>query len=221
MSRKAKKAMAVALTAGMLASTAVTPVMAATQGWKQNSKGWWYQNADGSYPANKWSQINGKWYYFDANGYMLANAWVKDSKGKWYFVGKDGAMKTNAWAQDKDGLWYWLTDDGSMKEGGWAKINSKWYFFKNDGVMQSGVITVDGKTYYMGASTDGAMKTGEVNVKGTDYTFDEVNGDCTSEKAPAADKFFDKTGKEVTPEIEVEQVAGMTAEITNALPKYK
>mgnify|MGYP002514086929 CR=1 FL=1 len=48
MSRKAKKAMAVALTAGMLASTAVTPVMAATQGWKQNSKGWWYQNADGS-----------------------------------------------------------------------------------------------------------------------------------------------------------------------------
>ena len=74
MSRKAKKAMAVALTAGMLASTAATPVMAATEGWKKNSTGWWYQNADGSWPANKWEKINGSWYYFDANGYMKANS---------------------------------------------------------------------------------------------------------------------------------------------------
>ena len=221
MSRKAKKAMAVALTAGMLASTAVTPVMAATQGWKQNSKGWWYQNADGTYPANKWSQINGKWYYFDANGYMLANKWVKDKAGKWYYVGANGAMKTNSWAKDSNGLWYWLTGNGSMFEGGWARINGEWYFFKNDGVMQSGVVKVDGETYYLGAPEQGWMQTGTFSIAGTEYNFDAKTGACTSEKAPAADKFFDKKGKEVTPTIDIEEVAGITGGITNALPDYK
>ena len=219
MSRKAKKAMAVALTAGMLASTAVTPVMAATQGWKQNSKGWWYQNADGSYPANKWSKINGVWYYFDANGYMLANSWVKDSAGKWYFVGKDGAMKTNGWAQDKAGQWYWLKGDGSMFEGGWARINNQWYFFKNDGVMQSGVVNVDGKTYYMGASNDGAMKTGKVSIETVEYNFNE-DGACTDAKVPETTKVFDKKGNPVTPEVEIEKVNGINGAITNAISEY-
>ena len=102
MSRKAKKAMAVALTAGMLASTAATPVMAATAGWKQNAKGWWYENADGTYPANKWQSINGKWYYFDANGYMVSD-W-KQINGKWYYFGgaNDGAMK-DGWFKDATG----------------------------------------------------------------------------------------------------------------------
>ncbi|MGE9893378.1 hypothetical protein ACQRAF_14075 [Lachnospiraceae bacterium SGI.240] len=27
--------------------------------WKQNTTGWWYQNADGSYPRNQWQYING------------------------------------------------------------------------------------------------------------------------------------------------------------------
>ena len=221
MSRKAKKAMAVALTAGMLASTAVTPVMAATQGWKQNSKGWWYQNADGSYPANKWSLINGKWYYFNANGYMLANSWVPDKAGKWYFVGADGAMKANAWAKDKNGLWYWLTDNGSMFEGGWGHINGEWYFFKNDGVMQSGVVKVDGKTYYLGLPSEGWMQTGKLNIAGTEYNFDKESGACTDAKAPVAAKAFDKTGKEVENVVDIEEVADITGVITNALPDYQ
>ena len=220
MSRKAKKAMAVALTAGMLASTAVTPVMAATQGWKQNSKGWWYQNADGSYPANKWSQINGKWYYFDANGYMLANKWVKDSAGKWYYVGKSGAMLTNAWIQGKDGLWYWVTDNGSMKDNGWGKINGEWYFFKNDGVMQSGVVKVDGKTYYLGLPSEGWMHTGVVTINGVDYNFDKTNGDCTDEKGPVAEFKFDKKGNPIKEDIDVEEIDGVNAEVVNAIPQY-
>ena len=221
MSRKAKKAMAVALTAGMLASTAVTPVMAATQGWKQNSKGWWYQNADGSYPANKWSLINGKWYYFDANGYMKANAWVQDKAGKWYFVGADGAMKVNSWAKDKAGLWYWLTDDGSMFTGGWGRINGEWYFFQNNGVMQSGVVKVEGETYYLGSAAEGWMHTGKVDVAGTTYNFDAKSGACTDTKAPAAAKAFDKTGKEVENKVDIEEVDGITGKITNALPDYQ
>ena len=220
MSRKAKKAMAVALTAGMLASTAATPVMAATQGWKQNSKGWWYQNADGSYPANKWSQINGVWYYFDANGYMLANSWVKDKAGDWYYVGANGAMLTNSWAKDKAGLWYWLTDDGSMFEGGWAKINGQWYFFNEAGVMQSGVIKVEGETYYLGGNDQGWMQTGKVNVAGTEYNFG-TDGACTDAKAPAATKAFNKKGVEIAPDVEIEAVDGITGTITNALADYQ
>ena len=241
MSRKAKKAMAVALTAGMLASTAVTPVMAATQGWKQNSKGWWYQNADGSYPANKWEKINGKWYYFNANGYMLANAWAKDSKGLWYYVGADGAMKTNAWAQDKKGLWYyvgadgamvtntWKTDkkglwyhlgaDGVMEAGKWITLGDKSYFLDAEGVMQSDVIKVDGKTYYLGEANDGSMKTGTFTIQGVDYTFD-ATGACTDEKPPVAVKKFDAKGNLIIEEVEVEQIDGINAEVVNAIPQY-
>ena len=38
-------------------------------GWQKDNKGWWYRNADGTYPTNNWQQVNGKWYYFDSNGY--------------------------------------------------------------------------------------------------------------------------------------------------------
>ncbi|MCI8268579.1 MAG: DUF5067 domain-containing protein [Lachnospiraceae bacterium] len=55
--------------------------------WKQDEKGWWYQNDDGGYPANQWQEIAGKQYYFDADGYMLANTTTPDGA----FVGTDGA----------------------------------------------------------------------------------------------------------------------------------
>ena len=262
MSRKAKKAMAVALTAGMLASTAATPVMAATEGWKQNTKGWWYQNADGSYPANKWEKINGKWYYFDANGYMV-NGW-KSIGGKWYYFGgaNDGAMKSgwqplggkwyylgeaedgsmkdgwfkdytgqysyakpgdgdiyqNKW-QQYEGEWFYLNKDGYMEQGGWITVGDKEYFLAADGAMQSDVITVDGKTYYLGDASDGSKQTGVIDIAGTKYTFDE-NGVCTDETVPAAVKHFDKKGNEIIPEIEVEEVAGLTGEITNAMKEF-
>ena len=92
MLRKTKKAIAVVLTAGMLMGAVSTPVVAATEGWKKDGTGWWYQNANGSYPKNKWEKINGAWYYFDARGYMLANSWVQDKFGKKYYMGNDGSM---------------------------------------------------------------------------------------------------------------------------------
>lgn len=77
-----------------------------TEGWKQDGAGWWYQNADGSYPANAWKQVNGRWYYFEANGYMAANKWINGT----YYVGGDGAMLTNTTTPDgyqvgADGAW--------------------------------------------------------------------------------------------------------------------
>ena len=37
-------------------------------GWRQDRNGWWYQEADGTYPVNCWKIINNKWYLFDMNG---------------------------------------------------------------------------------------------------------------------------------------------------------
>jgi len=56
--------------------------------WKNDNIGKWYQNDDGTYPANTWKEINGKSYYFNDKGYMLSNTTTPD--GKW--VGADGAV---------------------------------------------------------------------------------------------------------------------------------
>lgn len=52
--------------------------------WKKNSKGWWYEYPDGSYPKSCWKDIDGKTYHFDAKGYMQTG-WIKED-GKWYFL---------------------------------------------------------------------------------------------------------------------------------------
>lgn len=51
--------------------------------WVQDSTGWWYRNADGSYTVNNWQQIGDEWFYFGPNGYMMTG-WI-DSNGKWYY----------------------------------------------------------------------------------------------------------------------------------------
>ena len=73
--------------------------------WQSNSTGWWYQNADGSYPANEWQQIDGSWYYFNESGYMVASIWIGN-----YYLGENGAMLTNTTTPDgyvvgSDGAW--------------------------------------------------------------------------------------------------------------------
>lgn len=103
------------------------------EGWHSNSKGWWYQNADGSYPTNKWQQINEKWYFFNENGYCLTNQWLKRS-----------------------GAWYWLDTDGTMATS-WKKIADKWYYFNRDGSMKTGWVKYYDKWYYLDA-TNGDMK---------------------------------------------------------------
>lgn len=52
--------------------------------WIQDSTGWWYKHADGSYSVSKWEKIDGEWYYFDDKGYAYQNRWLKDN-GKWYY----------------------------------------------------------------------------------------------------------------------------------------
>ncbi|MBQ9326465.1 MAG: leucine-rich repeat protein [Clostridia bacterium] len=72
--------------------------------WQQDSKGWWYQFADGSYPASRWCEIDGKWYHFDSKGYMQKNQWIDN-----YYVTDSGEMVVDAWIKDAyvdlDGRW--------------------------------------------------------------------------------------------------------------------
>lgn len=85
-----------------------------TATWIMDETGWWYRNADGTYPVNKWEYLtyNGKsdWYCFDENGYMKAG-WYTDVDGKIYYLnpvsdGFKGAMVTG-WAFI-DGYWYYF-----------------------------------------------------------------------------------------------------------------
>lgn len=70
----------------LILSTAMSITSLAGQ-WRQDTKGYWYENDDGSYPTNQWQEIDGKHYYFDLNGYMLHDTTTPDG----YQVGNDGA----------------------------------------------------------------------------------------------------------------------------------
>lgn len=91
-----------------------------SEGWKQDNTGWWYQNADGSYPANSWKEINGAWYYFEGNGYMASNKWIGN-----YYVGASGAMLTNTTTPDgyqvgADGAWIQNTQNNNAAQNSQA-----------------------------------------------------------------------------------------------------
>lgn len=87
------------LTASALLSMLASSTVFAGQ-WKSDNNGWWYQNDDGSYPANTWQWIDGNGdgvsesYYFNENGYLLTNS-SKDG----YTVNADGAWTVNGVVQ--------------------------------------------------------------------------------------------------------------------------
>lgn len=104
--------------------------------WQQDTNGWWYQYADGSFPAAGLAGIEGKTYYFDANGYMQTG-WQYISY-KWYYFDGDGSQAFG-WRQ-LDGKWYYLDSyaGGQMKTG-WMDINGQRYHFDQNGVMSVGI----------------------------------------------------------------------------------
>lgn len=63
-------------------------------GWKQDDRGWWYQNNDGSYLQYDWILSNGKWYFFDSDGYMVTDKVVKWGNNR-YYLDKNGRMVVN------------------------------------------------------------------------------------------------------------------------------
>lgn len=92
----------------------VIPSMAATAQWKRNDKGWWYEEANGSYPTATWKLINNKWYYFDGIGYMAESRWIGN-----YYVGADGAMLVSTVTPDG----YYVDETGKWMEGKSASLH--------------------------------------------------------------------------------------------------
>lgn len=61
--------------------------------WKQDDKGWWYENEDKTYLTGGWQWINDKCYYFNEEGYMLSNAITPDE----CWVGEDGSWVSESY----------------------------------------------------------------------------------------------------------------------------
>lgn len=92
----------------------VIPSLAATAQWKHNDRGWWYEEANGSYPTATWKLINNKWYYFDGIGYMAESRWIGN-----YYVGADGAMLVSTVTPDG----YYVDETGKWIEGKRASLH--------------------------------------------------------------------------------------------------
>lgn len=88
------------------------PIIVNAGVWRKDEKGWWYENADRTYPINTWKYLNymnqDSWYHFDENGYMQVG-WFKDFDGRWYYLnpisdGTCGSMVTGwKWIKGSDG----------------------------------------------------------------------------------------------------------------------
>ena len=58
-----------------------------TNDWQSGESSYWYQEDDGTYPADTWKWINGRCYYFNQAGWMLADTVTPDG----YRVDASGA----------------------------------------------------------------------------------------------------------------------------------
>ena len=134
--------------------------------WKQDSRGWWYRNADGSYPKEQAVTIGGTVYRFDASGYMRTG-WVKDG-GSWYYHADSGAQ-ASGWTL-VGGSWYYLDPSSGAMVTGWTQVGSAWYYPNAAGDMATAWLKDGGSWYYLDPSS-GAMATGWLQISGTWYHF--------------------------------------------------
>ena len=139
------------------------------EGWRKDNIGWWYRNADGTYPASQWKAIKGYWYYFDEAGYMVQGWQYIGSK--WYYFDESGAM-VQGW-QHIGSNWYYFDKSGYMTQG-WQYLDGVWYYLgwpndQDSGAMATGLREIDGRKYYFNPS--GAMQRGRQSIDGIWYYF--------------------------------------------------
>lgn len=80
--------------------------------WEQDSNGWRFVKADGSYARNECMMINNEIYCFMDNQYMVSNNWYSIG-GIWYFFRPSGGMAKSRWVQT-NGYWYYVDGNGSL-----------------------------------------------------------------------------------------------------------
>ena len=132
--------------------------------WKHDGIGWWYLNANGTYPVNIWREIDNVTYYFNASGYIVTD-W-QSIDGVWYYFDSSGAMMTG-W-QSIGGVWYYFNSSGAMMTG-WQSIGGVWYYFNGSGDMVTGWQSIGGVWYCFNSS--GTMMTGWQSIGGVWYYF--------------------------------------------------
>lgn len=109
--------------------------------WLQDSKGWWYEMPNGTYPSREWKRIENEWYYFDQYGYMVTGWLLQD--GRWYYLDPSGKMCRSQWLFDNN-QWYYFHEDGVMAAGRWVEYKKGWYYLKEDGAMAVSTV-IDGR----------------------------------------------------------------------------
>ena len=178
-----------------------------TEGWKQNKTGYWYQNADGTYPKSTWKKIDGNWYYFNASGYRttgwqkVGNNWYyMDSNGimtanKWingtYYVKSNGAMAADEWVDNGK---YYVDANGRYDSGktqvteGWKKNETGYWYQNADGTYpESTWKKIDGNWYYFNAS--GYRTTGWLLI-GVDWYYMHDNGVMAADEWVDDNKYY-------------------------------
>jgi len=85
------------------------------EGWVHDAAGWWWRNADGTWPKMEWKLINHHWYLFGDSGYMLTG-WVQwdgenTGAGDWYYLEESGEHAGACWHENPGGTgglerWY-------------------------------------------------------------------------------------------------------------------
>lgn len=148
-------------------------------GWVLDSNGWWYRNADGSYPASEWKVISGEWYYFNDKGYALASQWIYED-GHWYYL-QDNCVMARGWVQIEKEWYYCRPENDGNPQGsmvsGWKYINGYWYYLNpqtdangTHGAALRGLQSIDGYWYYFrqggSESPECSMLTGWINYAG-------------------------------------------------------
>ena len=144
--------------------------------WVSDSLGWWWRNADGTYPASTSMRIGGELYRFDARGYMVTG-WVSEG-GRWYYHGASGAQ-ASGWVS-VGGTWYYLDPDSGAMASGWVNLEGTWYYLDASGAMRTGWLLDGSVWYYLRAS--GAMATGWVLDGGSWYYLDASGAMATGSR---------------------------------------
>lgn len=84
--------------------------------WVQDTGGWRFVKADGSYAAGECMVINGELYCFKPDTYIVSNDWYQID-GIWYFFRPSGGLAKSRWVET-NGMWYYVDENGSLFTGG-------------------------------------------------------------------------------------------------------
>ena len=158
--------------------------------WISDALGWWWRNADGTYPASTSMRIGGELYRFDARGYMVTG-WASEN-GHWFYYGVSGAQ-ASGWVS-VGGTWYYLDPATGAMVTGWLELDGVWFCLDGSGAMVTGWLKEGSSWYYLQLS--GAMATGWVRDASSWYYLDETGVMVTGERTiDGVVYFFDPSGR--------------------------